>query len=870
MSFEKKHILLVLTKNMKIVIKNFRCYKEKTTFEFPDGQISLLTGASGIGKTTIFEAIAWCLYDKIQHVYPHGHKSEKIMVTIYLNNIKIKRTKPPSVLEIELENGDKLTDNSAQEYIYSLFGSRDLWYASSYISQGEKNPILTLSNSKKFELLYELTFGNQEETENPELYIQKIEDELEISKKLIMSETKSYEAFSETYNSLKNKYKIEETYTHEDLEELNISISKLKKKIDILKIEVQSEIDQQNLKKKLYLDLENLDKKKNEIINSQLQISIDELIIKENNCLIGQKVKQITDRINFLIQNIPINSDLLKKQLEINKLCKERDKLFIIKDHLKFDNTENIINIYREEKIILEQLSKYPDEDEILKEMDKYNKYNNWIEETKQIKETNKKNYAAYLEQLENIDKLIELNSMRKKEYKKLVDEYEKFSENKKLIEEINKYEYKELSVEELQNLIYEIKLELKEIFCPHCQQGLIFTNGTLKKGKSNTSKKEENELKLNTLESVLSLKKKVIKYETEIYEPMKPSYFKIEEISEPEEIKIPKEPPKGKNYDYSEYVRLKNLKKLNFNVGEISEQIKSLENVKRYKELENFVFQELKFSEKDVTKIKKYEIELENLKDELLNLKYVETNDTLENIRSQILKIQNDNKSLEIYENEISEKTEKLNSLLSISDSKPKLEKYISKLEHLEKTLIDAKNSIFVEEHKGKMEKHQKLMNKYTIYEGNLIRLKKFFVETSTNSILEILESINITANQLLEQLFDEDIFIRLNTHKELKSKKGESKLQVNLEIEYNSVIYDSLNMLSGGELSRISFALTLAINKITGISFILLDESFAGLNSDLRDRSLDLLKSNFHGVTIINICHEITEGHHDEIIRL
>jgi predicted ATP-binding protein involved in virulence len=41
---------------MKITLQNFRCFKEKT-LDIPQGNISLLKGESGKGKTTILESI---------------------------------------------------------------------------------------------------------------------------------------------------------------------------------------------------------------------------------------------------------------------------------------------------------------------------------------------------------------------------------------------------------------------------------------------------------------------------------------------------------------------------------------------------------------------------------------------------------------------------------------------------------------------------------------------------------------------------------------------------------------------------------------------------------------------------------------------
>ena len=132
-----------------------------------------------------------------------------------------------------------------------------------------------------------------------------------------------------------------------------------------------------------------------------------------------------------------------------------------------------------------------------------------------------------------------------------------------------------------------------------------------------------------------------------------------------------------------------------------------------------------------------------------------------------------------------------------------------------------------------------------------------------------EILNNINTYINIYLKELFYEDvIYLSLNTHKLLK--KGDTKLQINLEIEYNGYIYDNINNLSGGEQDRITFALTLALSKVTSMPFLLLDECMASLNDDLKEICLEMLHNHFSNLTIINICHGIVEGFHNNTILI
>ena len=48
---------------MKITLENFKCY-EKKEFDLGDNNMVLISGVSGRGKSTILDAINFCLFGK--------------------------------------------------------------------------------------------------------------------------------------------------------------------------------------------------------------------------------------------------------------------------------------------------------------------------------------------------------------------------------------------------------------------------------------------------------------------------------------------------------------------------------------------------------------------------------------------------------------------------------------------------------------------------------------------------------------------------------------------------------------------------------------------------------------------------------------
>src|SRR5947209_5358175 len=116
-------------KKMRIIIQNFRVYRDKVIFDFPEGRISLISAESGKGKSTICQAIYWCLYGGMQHIYPKGCEDDdkrKCSVILEFSSFRIERRKPPSIFIVE-HNNVIYEDDIATNFIKRMFGSQDLW-----------------------------------------------------------------------------------------------------------------------------------------------------------------------------------------------------------------------------------------------------------------------------------------------------------------------------------------------------------------------------------------------------------------------------------------------------------------------------------------------------------------------------------------------------------------------------------------------------------------------------------------------------------------------------------------------------------------------------------------------------------------------
>ena len=126
---------------------------------------------------------------------------------------------------------------------------------------------------------------------------------------------------------------------------------------------------------------------------------------------------------------------------------------------------------------------------------------------------------------------------------------------------------------------------------------------------------------------------------------------------------------------------------------------------------------------------------------------------------------------------------------------------------------------------------------------------------------------SINTHARVYLDDFFEEDpIVVTLTAFK--KTKSG-VKPQISMDIEYKGMECD-LQMLSGGEMSRIVLAYTLALAEMFNSPLLLLDECTSSLDQDTTNHVFDSIKENFNGKLTIIVAHQVVTGIFDRTVNL
>ena len=198
------------------------------------------------------------------------------------------------------------------------------------------------------------------------------------------------------------------------------------------------------------------------------------------------------------------------------------------------------------------------------------------------------------------------------------------------------------------------------------------------------------------------------------------------------------------------------------------------------------------------------------------------------------------------------------------MNDKKKIHEKNLSDIKEWEKYEEGIKNYKEWELKVKELENMEKVArNEY----ASATKLKDKILEAESIAMLNIIDSINTHARVYLDCFFpDNPISVNLQTFKETKKS---TKPQINIEIEYKGIEAD-LNMLSGGELSRVILAYTMALAEMFNTPLLLLDECTSSLDQELTETVFNAIRDNFNGKMILLIAHQVVTGTFDKIIRL
>jgi len=812
---------------MRLRLINFRCYVDKT-FEIDENGLVLISAQSGAGKSTILLAIQFALYGKGKKLQHYGKTS--CSVELDFEDMKIVRTKRPDRLTLN----DIYEDEIAQNIINKKFGIE--FDVTSYICQNALNSFIIMSPTDKLEFLEKIAFKDIN---------------------LVAIKEKCKNLISKRNDELKT------TILH--LENATNNLTEYKEPEEIKFPFKCKKSDQEKFIKNEYIKQKNCD-----------------ILIKKSTNIITKYTTQLNE-LNILYTYINSKTDI------ISSLTDKLSKLTINEEDINYEGDDNLKN-YKErlnillskKELIILQNKLYEDTEEMEELKDKeINKYkdrlqqickNLWKEYTKDECQTNIEYYEDIINDIKKI-------SFYENQLNECISEEE--LENTK-----NKVEISRNELDKLKQQLENIKKQKTIYKCPSCHNKLNFKDNILCISHENIDndniKITEDEIKkeilclqnaIKKLETTVSDEDNKIKQNKKMHKQISEIKSNYDEDTDFDIKSYQEDLQNIKNY-YKSQIKLENekdevntillnedfsYKVLEKNINTLKVKIQNLEN-KCGENNEELSEEELRIIIKDQENYKETKIRI---------------NKDLKNINSEIdeYKIKLDdikNKHIEKYEKIMD--IEEIKDIIKKEESnideynikKEKCNENIEQIELYKKYIEDndryqkLKTKVIDLEKKEKEDK-----NKYTA----AVSFSKNILEAESIAMTNIIESINNYAQIYLEQFFnDNPIIVKLLSFKETKKN---NKPQINLEIDYKGMECD-LTSLSGGEVSRVVLAFTLALSEMFNSPLILLDECTASLDQDLTTTVFDAIKENFKTKTVIVVAHQVIEGVFDKIIKL
>lgn len=535
---------------MRIKLINFKCYSEKT-IDINDTGITLISGASGAGKTTIMQAIQWCLYGKVRNIQNHDvlmvaqHTQKKCSVTLYLANLTIYRQYKPKLLRInEIINGIEMTyeDLVAQQIIDTRFGDRETWLASAFISQDNRAFLLQGSNSDRMTLLNRMAFNH----DDPEECINRIDDEIKAQNEYFAKLQHEYSVELAIYqnNLTQNESIFKYMLTHEQkLEKTQIFTDKSNEYQKLIGLRTK----QNEYKQQLALLINNQQTNKNKLVELKLK---EEFIKQELNKyqeinydlkLIELTHEKETMELNYQHKIMQLNEEKNKIQLNYNEMLSSLNNIKkteqMINSHLMTLNNEyeliskseaDIKNLIEQKKQELSTLEKSFDIanqsliDACKEEQHVYNELNHLTEEDYW------KYQHAWSQYQTMVQKCEELNIS----YDKEVIENEKIRLNQLLADAVkmenqslihDKIKLLSLNLDpntiiidnieqqiEDEKIHYQTLLAGKDLLtCPYCNESVRYVNGKINKADTKPASQADIQSSHKRIEELIYLKNK-------------------------------------------------------------------------------------------------------------------------------------------------------------------------------------------------------------------------------------------------------------------------------------------------------------------------------------------------------------------------
>lgn len=829
----------------KLTLQAFGPFKDKVVIDFENKKIDkgllLISGDTGAGKTTIFDAICYALYgqtsgetrtaNSLRSDWASPDIDTYVDLEFYYKNkmYEVRRSPeysrrkkngegetkqaPSAGIDIDGRVVTKVTDVTKE--IEQLIGLDYKQFRQvAMLSQGEFTKFLLASSDEKTTIFRKI-FG----TEFYDLLQNKLKSNMLIKKEEIEKVKDKIDTEKKNLEPIINVFGLSNDETISTLK------SKIKEDNDTVLLTKAGRDKKNEEKTKLSTELFNLNKLNKDIITYQkAKDDLDKLLLSNPN------IKEEKEKYDY---NIKVANSITNILDALNKDSKSLED----KKNKELQNKKDLDSKQKEHK----------EKEELFKKLDNYSKGVDKLNKDINDLVNKNKDYDKY------INKLKELANVEK-EYKIMCDSYDK---QNTLYENMKRKYYLNISVE-----IADTLVDGEE--CPVCGSKEHPKKAVATECDFTKEDLEEAEIQLKNIDSLRKTNEATIEQIHKI----------IKDFNISDNIDISLERDKNRELldkKNEEKTKLDNefkilsdekqklsssIKSLEDNIKIFNEDIKLLEeNIKNYNINLDKLYEENNTSYEDYVSKKLDKYDLSELKSKIEN--YDNTKKTLE---STIKLLEQEVKDKKIVD--VSEKEKQLNA---INEEYKNLDDMYTKLNAALEKLKTSTSNI-----ENYLEENKKVQSEYNIIKvlsdtanGSLIGKQRITFENYVQSYF--MQTVLVEANKRLIKMTD--------SRYELKRKETEARLNAKTGLDFS--IFDSYTgkerdvaSLSGGEKFKASLALALGLsdaisNNRGGIKIdsLFIDEGFGSLDSESLNQALNILSDLSGNDKLVGVISHVLE---------
>lgn len=870
---------------MKVILRNFKCHPDfEVTFS---SGLNLLKGPSGIGKTTILQAIYWCLFRHLKNI-DNPSLSGKLIVEIHTpDGIIIKRQKKPSLLTITDSSGTYNGD-IAQSMINDMFGTEKNWFISTHTAQGTRNQFFSMSNQERLDFLMKIAFPGQESS-LPSTMIDKVDEQLTLINARVTILDDDYRKKISSFEASMSNVKFDSTITQEVQSQPDpiTWIKELENKILNMKYEHSLKVSQL-MKQNNTIGERNAYQQQFDSIQSRLlsliptpQSTID---------LLTSQITKIRQDAQIWRQSQTLKDKIAQHEALLNKIQTSLQSLTPpITDSIKPPTLSPPVITPNPIQSPIQPINNATQKEYTEQELAIMN--SQWQSLNEQLRKAQELNIPysqeAIQEDINRITNLLQIQPilLRQQHLNSLLATY-----NPSIIDH---EQQANTNLNQLRISLDRANRARDVLTCPHCSNPIRFTS------TGQLIKSDENQTNVDEIQRLTQQISQLVQ-ELQSIEKQKVIRTQIESLCKdlpPTPIQEQLLSLQDTNALDNRLLRLRSITILPIPTLDATTIAFIYKSIVTRREHDTNTERIKKEYEINVEKIRReHEARVDAVRKEYESKSASLTREYDTNTRiiaqynhelSQLpqLTSQPDESPIKQWEQQIQQALQTSRSINELTTQLSQIKTHIINLEtrinpglqseadslltliQLEESRISIiKVTVNALNQQRQLEIQNQDIAKVKTRQASLLRLREMMIEKEYQTLQIIVDQINLTVNEVIANLFDDPINIKIKLFKHIKSG-NRTKPNVNFEINYRYGQTESINSLSGGEGDRVSLAMTLAFNNMTGSKFLMFDESLSSLNADLREMCLSQIREICPESIVICINHEDVEGYYDYI---